>query len=132
MVEPGSREPPLGGARPWEMLAFYVQLARRQVTAYQNTVAIASVSVPKIREDLVASLVAAVAEAETLAKKGSSEAAKSVGGMSTKARWYQLLGYLAQVLDGVCRNVELSEINERLMRVEKAMKIAQSKSASSR
>ena len=128
MVEPHGY-PPLGGGGPaYASLVGHVRLARDQLQG----VPIATVSVPKIREELVDTLVAAVAEAQTLAKQGSAEAGKSVGGMSTKARWYQLLGYLAQVLDGVCRNVELSEINERLMRVEKVMNIAPAKPVPSR
>ena len=119
-----SGDPPLGGGGPaYASLVGYVRLARDQLQG----VPIATVSVPKIREDLVDTLVAAVAEAQTVAKQGSAEAGKSVGGMSTKARWFQLLGYLAQVLDGVCRNVELSEINERLMRVEKVMNLTPTK-----
>jgi hypothetical protein len=95
-------------------------------------VPIATVSVPKIRGDVVDTLVAAIEDAQALAKESSAEAGRGMGGMPPKARWYQLVGYLAQVLDGVCKNVELSEINERLMRVEKTMRIAQTKPASAR
>ena len=99
-IFPSPGTPPRGGGPAYASLVGYVRLARDQLQG----VPIATVSVPKIREDLVDTLVAAVAEAQTPAKQGSAEAGKSVGGMSTKARWFQLLGYLAQVLEGVCRN----------------------------
>jgi len=124
------REPPSrgGGGSAWDSLVTHVQLARDQLYG----IPIASVNVPEIRGDVVDTLVAAIKDAQTLAKESSAEAAKGMGGVPPKARWYQLVGYLAQVLDGVCKNVELSEINERLMRVEKTMKIAQTKPASPR
>ena len=118
-----------GGWGPaWGYLVRDVLLLRDQLEG----VPIAAASVPKIREDMVDTLVSAIEETKTLAKQGSAEAGKGMGGMPPKARWYQLLGYLAQVLDGVCKNVELSEINERLMRVEKTMKIAPPKPVPSR
>ena len=125
-----SGDPPSrgGGGPAWDRLVTHVQLARDQL----NGVPIASVNVPKIRGDVVEALVAAIEDAQALAKEGSAEAGRGMGGMPPKARWYQLVGYLAQVLDGVCKNVELSEINERLLRVEKATKVAQTKPASAR
>ena len=130
MAEGSSRDPPSrgGGGPAWDRLVGHVRLARDQLSG----IPIATVSVPKIRGDVVETLVAAIEDAQALAKESSAEAGRGMGGMPPKARWYQLVGYLAQVLDGVCKNVELSEINERLMRVEKTMRIAQAKPASAR
>lgn len=89
-------------------------------------------NVPKVRDDLIDTLTHAIDEANKLGKQGAVMAEKGAGGMPEKARWYQLLGYLAQVLDGVCRNVELSEINERLAKVEGQLGNAPSRSSQAR
>jgi hypothetical protein len=81
-------------------------------------------NVPQIRDDLINTLTHAIAETNSIANKADVTAEKGAGGMPSKARWYQLLGYLVQVLDGVCKNVELSEINERLAKVESELNIA--------
>jgi len=77
--------------------------------------------VPKIRDEVIDTLVKAIIEANMIARHSPESAEKGTGGVPPKARWYQLVGYLVQVLDGVCKNVELSEINERLVKVEKAL-----------
>ena len=56
---PVSGYPPRGGGPAYASLVGYVRLARDQLQG----VPIATVSVPKIREDLVDTLVVAVAEA---------------------------------------------------------------------
>ena len=86
-------------------------------------------NVPQVRDDLIDTLTHALEETNKLGKQAAVTAEKGAGGMPEKARWYQLLGYLAQVLDGVCRNVELSEINERLAKVEGKLGNAPSRSA---
>ncbi|MEM2122922.1 MAG: hypothetical protein QXE79_04715 [Candidatus Bathyarchaeia archaeon] len=48
-------------------------------------------------------------------------AVKKGGGEPTKARYYRLMGYLIQVLDGVLKNLELDEVKRRLEKVEEAM-----------
>jgi hypothetical protein len=88
-----------------------------------------SANVPAVRDDLIDTLTHALSETNKLGQKAAVQAEKGAGGMPEKARWYQLLGYLAQVLDGVCRNVELSEINERLAKVEGKLGNAPSRSA---
>jgi hypothetical protein len=34
------------------------------------------------------------------------------GGIAPRIHWYRALSYSVQVLDGICKNVELSEIEE--------------------
>jgi hypothetical protein len=114
----GQGTPPLGRVRH-ARLADYVTLARSLLFTVQ-----VAADVPRIRDDLIDTLVEAIHESDKLAKEESPTVERGSGGVSPKARWYQLLGYLAQVLDGVCKNVELSEINERLLRVEKELKVA--------
>lgn len=87
--------------------------------------------VPAVRDEMVDKLVAAVREANEIAKQASTEPGKT-GGPSPKSRWYQIVGYLVQVLDGVCKNVELSEINQRLLRVERLLKVAENGSPKAR
>lgn len=88
--------------------------------------------VPQVRDDLIDTLTHAIDETNKIAKQAAVTAEKGAGGMPAKARWYQLLGYLTQVLDGVCRNVELSEINERLAKVEVQMSNAPSRPSQAR
>jgi hypothetical protein len=89
-------------------------------------------NVPQVRDDLIDTLTHALEETNKLGKQAGGTAEKGAGGMPEKARWYQLLGYLAQVLDGVCRNVELSEINERLAKVEDRLGNAPSRTPQTR
>lgn len=41
------------------------------------------------------------------------------GGIPPKVRWYQLMGYLSQTLDGVLRNMDMNEIKKRMAELEK-------------
>jgi len=111
--------PPLGGGTPPTALAA-VRLCRGFMTrvTVAGSVAGSKSTVPGIREEMIEALVKAVAETEQLAKGSSTTSQKGEGGVPGKARWYQLMGYLVQVLDGVMRNVEISEFNDRLLRVE--------------
>jgi hypothetical protein len=129
VVIPSSQgTPPLGGVgHPLSPLISHIRLVRGLL--YSVCVA---ADVPKIRDDLIDALVGAIQETNKLAKESNANVEKGAGGVPPKARWYQLLGYLTQVLDGVCKNVELSEINERLLLVEKELKIAQGKSPQTR
>jgi len=102
----------------------------RQTRNLLDSVSIAA-DVPGIRDEMVEKLVAAIREANEIAKEASTESGKA-GGPSPKSRWYQVVGYLVQVLDGVCKNVELSEINERLLRVERKLSVAKSGSSQAR
>jgi len=51
----------------------------------------------------VTKLVEAIEEAERLAKASGKRTRKGGGGISPKERWYQLVAYLAQVLDAFSR-----------------------------
>lgn len=122
-------DPPYRGGTPpkTDILETHVHEARELL----NSVGIAA-DVPKIRNDLIDTLVKAIATTNDLANQSSSATEKGAGGVPPKVRWYQLLGYLVQVLDGVCKNVELSEINERLLRVERKLSVAKSGSPQAR
>ncbi len=61
----------------------------------------------------MAKLVSAIAEAEALGKKAGKRSRKGYGGISPKARWYTLMAYLAQILDGVLRNADLEKYEEK-------------------
>lgn len=64
-------------------------------------------------------LVAALNETEDLAQKSGRRVRRGAGGVSSKARWYHLMAYIAQTLDLVLRSADLDEINQRLSETEK-------------
>ena len=86
---------------------------RRRVT--QRNVA------PEVRSKVVAKLVEAIEETERLAKSAGKRPKASGGGISPKERWFQLMGYLAQVLDGVLRNLDLESVREKMDQMEIAL-----------
>ncbi len=86
---------------------------RRRVT--QRNVA------PEVRSKVVAKLVDAIEETERLAKSAGKRPKASGGGISPKERWFQLMGYLAQVLDGVLRNLDLESVREKMDQMESAL-----------
>jgi hypothetical protein len=88
--------------------------------------------VPKVREEAIETLLDAMREINALAKTTPPDPVKGSGGTSPKERWYQVMAYIIQVMDGVCRNVEISELNQRLKRVEEELGIAEAKPASTR
>ncbi len=51
--------------------------------------------------DVVERLVSAIREVDGLAKAAGKRSRKGHGGLSPKARWYQLVANLAQILDEV-------------------------------
>jgi hypothetical protein len=55
----------------------------------------------------VTKLVETIEEAERLAEDSGKRTRTGGGGISPKERWYQLMAYLAQVLDGVLKNLDL-------------------------
>ena len=67
---------------------------------------------------MVTKLVEAIEETDRLAKASAKRSAKGGGGLSPKERWYQLMGYLAQVLDGVLRNFDLENVKEKMDQME--------------
>ena len=88
-------------------------LRRRRVT--QKSVA------PEVRSGVVTKLVEAIEETERLAKSAGKRSKRAGGGVSPKERWYQLMGYLAQVLDGVLRNFDLESVREKMDQMEIAL-----------
>ena len=123
MVDP---HPPYRGGTPGSLKQL-VRYARIQLESVR-----VAADVPRIRDDMIDTLIKAITEANMIAKLSLDSADKGTGGVPPKARWYQLVGYLVQVLDGVCKNVELSEINERLLKVEKTLGVAKAGSPQTR
>ncbi len=74
-----------------------------------------------VRGDVVEKLVSAINEVETLAKKAGKRSRKGYGGVSPKIRWYTLMAYLAQILDGVLRNADLEKYEERMGEMERTV-----------
>jgi hypothetical protein len=85
--------------------------------------------VPKAREDAIETLVDAMHEINALAKMAPPDPVKGSGGTSPRERWYRVMAYIIQVMDGVCKNVEISELNERLRLQDEAARIGTSVSA---
>jgi len=77
--------------------------------------------VPQIRKQLIEILKASIEQANAIALKASETANPGEGGISAKAQWMRLASQMTQVLDGVLKNVQLNELNERLERVEKEL-----------
>jgi len=88
-------------------------LTRRRVT--QKGVA------PEVRSRVVTKLVEAIDEAERLAKESGKRSRSGAGGTSPKERWYLVMGYLAQVLDGVLKNFDLESVKEKMDQMEAAL-----------
>ncbi len=73
---------------------------------------------PEVRSRVVTKLVEAIEEAEHLAKASGKRTGRGGGGISPKERWYQLMGYLAQVLDGVLKNFDLEGVKMKMDQME--------------
>jgi len=78
-----------------------------------------SADTSEVRDGVVAKLLEAMNETETLAKAASRRAKKGSGGVPAKARWYQLMAAISQTLDQVLRNVELDQIQAKMLELEK-------------
>ena len=85
-------------------------LRRRRVT--QKGVA------AEVRSRVVKKLVEAIDEAERLAKESGRRSRSGAGGISPKERWYLVLGYLTQVLDGVLKNLDLESVKEKMEQMD--------------
>jgi len=114
--------PSLWGGGSLDRLVEHVQAARSLFTSVW-----VATDVPKIRDEMIDRLVKAIVEANELAKGAPNKPEKGGGGVAPKAHWYRLFGYLIQVLDSLCSNVEISEVNERLFKIEKELRIAKAK-----
>jgi len=73
---------------------------------------------PEVRSRVVTKLVEAIEEVEHLAKASGKRTRTGGGGISPKERWYQLMGYLAQVLDGVLKNFDLEGVKMKMDQME--------------
>src|SRR5205823_9639142 len=76
---------------------------------------------PEVRSRVVTKLVEAIEEVDRLAKASGKRTRTGGGGISPKERWYQLMGYLAQVLDGVLKNLDLHGVKEKMDQMEIAL-----------
>ena len=68
-----------------------------------------------VRSGVVSSLVTAINEVEALAKASPKRSPRGAGGIPAKVR------YLAQVLDGVLRNVDLERYEEKMEELERTV-----------
>jgi len=76
---------------------------------------------PEVRSRVVTKLVEAIDEAERLAKESGRRSRSGAGGISPKERWYLVMGYLAQVLDGVLKNFDLESVKEKMDQMDLAL-----------
>ncbi len=74
-----------------------------------------------VRPEVVEKLVRAINEVESIAKASAKRSRKGTGGVSAKVRWYQLMAYLAQTLDGVLNNMDLEKVREKMDQLEMAV-----------
>ncbi len=75
----------------------------------------------ELRRQVATKLVDAIQTAEGLAKASAENPEKGSGGVPPKIRWYQLLGFLGQTLDGVLRTMDMNEVKHRITTVEKIL-----------
>jgi hypothetical protein len=73
--------------------------------------------VEEVRARALEEILVAMAVVEELAKNAPLEAERGKTD-TTKARYYSILGYLVQVLDGVLKSVEANDLDNRLKNVE--------------
>ena len=119
--------PSLWGGGSLDRLVEHIHAARLMLTSVW-----VAADVPKIRDEMIDRLVKAIIEANELAKEAPTKPEKGGGGVAPKAHWYRLFGYLVQVLDSLCSNVEISQVNERLLKIEKELRLAKAKSPQAR
>ena len=74
-----------------------------------------------LRAGVTEKLVDALNVVEGLAKSSPMKASRGSGGIPLKARWYQIMADIAQILDGVLRNVQLGDVEDKLETLEKAV-----------
>jgi hypothetical protein len=76
---------------------------------------------PEIGSLVVTKLVEAIGEVERIAKASGKRSKRGTGGVAPKVRWYQLMSNLAQVLDGVLKNIDLEGVKEQMDKLEVQM-----------
>ena len=73
----------------------------------------------EIRKKVALKLVEAIEVAEALAMRAERDVKKGTGGVSPKARWYHLMAYLSQTLNGVLQNMDMNQVRKQLAELEK-------------
>jgi len=86
----------------------------------QPMIPLKGLSVEEQREKAIAKLVKAIEVTEQLASRAKTTSERGMAD-TTKARYYHLLGYLVQVLDGVLRSVSLDEIKRHVEETDKEL-----------
>ncbi len=74
-----------------------------------------------LRITVVHKLVRAIDEVDEIAKRAGRRSRRGHGGMSPKIRWYQLMAYLAQTLDGVLKNSDIQSLEDKVDSMEKML-----------
>ena len=74
-----------------------------------------------LRITVVRKLVSAIDEVDEIAKMAGRRVRKGHGGVSPKIRWYQLMAYLAQTLDGVQKNSDIQGLEDKMDAMEKML-----------
>ena len=74
-----------------------------------------------LRITVVRKLVSAIDEVDEIAKMAGRRVRKGHGGVSPKIRWYQLMAYLAQTLDGVLKNSDIQGLEDKMDSMEKML-----------
>lgn len=71
-----------------------------------------------LRITVVRKLVSAIDEVDEIAKRAGRRTRKGHGGVSPKIRWYQLMAYLAQTLDGVLKNSDIQGLEDKMDKMD--------------
>ena len=71
-----------------------------------------------LRITVVRKLVSAIDEVDEIAKMAGRRVRKGHGGVSPKIRWYQLMAYLAQTLDGVLKNSDIQGLEDKMDKMD--------------
>ena len=72
----------------------------------------------EVRSEVAKKLLEAIRTADELAQKAGEES-RGKHGAPPKVRWYQVMGYLAQTLDGLLRNADLNETKKDLAELQR-------------
>ena len=109
--------PPIGGGKGLRGVIEEIREKYAQSEAYPLK---RGGKIGTIRAQLIDKLLVAINDAYTQAQ-AADPCLKAGAGTSMKEKYYRLLGYLGQVLDGIVKNVEVTEMNRRLLKVEEVL-----------
>ena len=82
----------------------------------------------EVRSEVAKKLLEAIRTADELAQKAGEES-RGKHGAPPKVRWYQVMGYLAQTLDGLLRNADLNETKKDLAQMRRIVVELQNRAA---